>query len=137
MRLKRTSGGNPLYLRELLRGVTVSGASPVTADWQEAAATGAQDIMFYLSARLRQLGPPATRLAQALAVLGDGCLLRHAAALAAQGAEEALYSAAALVRSDVLAEADPPRFLHPIVRQAVGVLLRRRALGGTEMGLRA
>ena len=117
--LKRTSGGNPFYLRELLRGVTVSGASPVTADWQEAAATGAQDVMFYLGARLRQLGLPATRLAQALAVLGDGCLLRHAAALAAQGAEEALYSAAALVRSDVLAEADPPRFLHPIVRQAV------------------
>jgi DNA-binding CsgD family transcriptional regulator len=75
--------------------------------------------MFYLSARLRGLGPAATRLAQALAVLGDGCVLRHAAALAGQDTQEALHAAAALVRSDVLADADPPRFLHPIVRQAV------------------
>jgi DNA-binding CsgD family transcriptional regulator len=117
--LERTSGGNPFYLRELLRGVTIGAASPATADWQEAAATGAQDVMFYLGARLRQLGPAATRLAQALAVLGDGCTLRHAAALAGQDAEEALPAAAALVRSDVLAEADPPRFLHPIVHQVV------------------
>jgi DNA-binding CsgD family transcriptional regulator len=117
--LKRTSGGNPFYLRELLRAVTVSAASPATADWQEAATTGTQDVRFYLGARLRQLGPAATRLAQALAVLGDGCTLRHAAALAGQGAEAALHVAAALVSSEVLAEADPPRFLHPIVRQAV------------------
>jgi DNA-binding CsgD family transcriptional regulator len=116
--LKSTSGGNPFYLRELLRAVTVSGL-PATADWQEAAATGAQQVMFYLGARLRRLGPAPTRLAQALAVLGDGCPLRHAAALVGQGAEEALHAAAALIRSDVLAEADPPLFLHPIVRQAV------------------
>jgi DNA-binding CsgD family transcriptional regulator len=117
--LKRTSGGNPFYLRELLRAVTVSAASPATADWQEAATTGTQDVRFYLGARLRQLGPAAAGLAQALAVLGDGCTLRHAAALAGQGAEAALHVAAALVSSEVLAEADPPRFLHPIVRQAV------------------
>jgi predicted ATPase len=80
--------GNPFYLRELLRAVTVSDASPATANWQEAAAAGAQDVIFYLGARLRQLGPAATRLAQALAVLGDSCTLRHAAALAGQGAED-------------------------------------------------
>ena len=141
--LKRTTGGNPFYLQELLRAVTVSAASPATADWQAAAAAGSRDVMFYLAVRLGQLGPAAARLAQALAVLGDDCTLGHAAALAGQGAEEALHAAAALVRADVLAGTDPPRFLHPIVRQAVEAsldsaeraVLHRAAAGVLHAGL--
>jgi DNA-binding CsgD family transcriptional regulator len=58
-------------------------------------------------------------LTQALAVLGDGCELRHAAALAGVDVSEAISLSAALVRLDVLAADDPPCFVHPVVRDAV------------------
>ena len=57
--------------------------------------------------------------AQALAVLGDGCELRHAAAIADVEVSEAISFAAGLVRLEVLAADDPPRFIHPVVRDAV------------------
>jgi DNA-binding CsgD family transcriptional regulator len=118
-RLKSTSGGNPFYLRELLLAITDSATAGVSADWQEVTSKGAQEVLYYLWARLRRLGPAATGLARALAVLGDGCALRHAAALAGQSPQDALGVVGALVKADVLAEADAPRFVHPIVRQAI------------------
>src|SRR5262249_46459183 len=61
----------------------------------------------------------ALALAQALAVLGDGCELRHAAALAGVEISAAISLAANLVRLEVLAADDPPRFMHPVVRDAL------------------
>ncbi len=69
--------------------------------------------------RIRRLGPDALGLAQALAVLGDGGRLRYGAAMARLGGGAAIRLAAGLVRVEVLASADPPCFLHPIVRAAV------------------
>ena len=57
--------------------------------------------------------------AQALAVLGDGCELRYAAAIAGLGMADAIGLAAGLVRLEVLACDDPPHFIHPVVRDAV------------------
>ena len=56
-------------------------------------------------------------LAGAMAVLGDGGRLRHAAALA--GVREAGALARALREMEILAEDEPFRFSHPIVRGAV------------------
>jgi DNA-binding NarL/FixJ family response regulator len=70
-------------------------------------------------AGVRGLHPAALPLAQALAVLGDGCELRHAAALAGVEVSEAISLAAAFVGLEVLAADDPPRFIHPLVRDAV------------------
>jgi DNA-binding CsgD family transcriptional regulator len=136
--LRRLSGGNPFYLRELLRAIRLGAASPAMAEWHNAVSLGTPDISHYLRARLGHLGPSATRLASALAVLGDGCTLRHAAVLAGQDVAEAWHVAAALVRSDVLAEIDPPRFLHPIVHQTVEASLdpaRRSVLHRAAAGL--
>lgn len=58
-------------------------------------------------------------MAQALAVLGDGCELRHAAGLAGVEVSEAISRGAGLVRLEVLGADDPPRFVHPIVRDSV------------------
>jgi DNA-binding CsgD family transcriptional regulator len=51
--------------------------------------------------------------------LGDGCELRHGAAVAGVEMRHALRLAAGLVRLEILASTDPPQFLHPIVRDAV------------------
>lgn len=110
-RLADASGGNPFYLGEMLRATT------------DVDGLGAQDVLPHIRARLRRLGSVATRLAQAVAVLGDGCALHLAAALTGQTAQEAARTATALVEREVLAEPDPARFLHPILRDAVELSL--------------
>jgi DNA-binding CsgD family transcriptional regulator len=108
--LWQATGGNPFYLTELLRGVESSSAPVENAR---------EGVTRHVAARIRRLDPSALRLAQALAVLGDGCELRHAAALAGLEFEAGARLAAALVQLEVLAADSPPRFLHPIVRDSV------------------
>jgi DNA-binding CsgD family transcriptional regulator len=69
--------------------------------------------------RVRGLGRGALGLAQALAVLGDGCELRHAAAIAGVTMAVAAGLAGGLVRAEVLAAGDRPRFTHPVIRDAL------------------
>lgn len=113
------SGGNPFYLREILRTPGPEGtASP---GWREAARAvpGTAALIHQVAARVRRVDPQALRMAQAVAVLGDGCELRHAGSIAGLSAEDAARNASDLVRLEVLASDDPPRFLHPVVREAV------------------
>jgi DNA-binding CsgD family transcriptional regulator len=108
------SGGNPLYLHELLREIDHDAPAP---------AGGSERIARRVVARVRCLDPDALGLAGALAVLGDGCELRHAAAIAGVGIADATRLAAGLVRVEVLAADDPPRFIHPVVRDAIDASL--------------
>jgi DNA-binding CsgD family transcriptional regulator len=113
------SGGNPLYLAELLR-VARSGDRPLAElDPAELVAGGRERVASRVLAGVRGLHPGALPFAQALAVLGDRCELRHAAAIAGVEVSAAISLAAALVRLEVLAADDPPRFIHPLVREAV------------------
>src|SRR4029077_18611870 len=76
-----------------------------------------------MRARLQSLSPAALRLAQMLAILGDPCDLRHAAAVADVAMDQATYLATKLVSLEVLGGDRPPRFIHPIVRHAVAQTL--------------
>ena len=113
------SGGNPLYLAELLRGARLEDRPLAELDPAELVAGGREGVARRVLAGVRGLDPGALSLAQALAVLGDGCQLRHAAAIAGVEVSEAISLVAALVRLEVLASDDPPRFIHPVVRDAV------------------
>ena len=112
------SGGNPLYLAELLR-VAQSEGRPVAELDPAELVVGAEGVVRRVLAGVRGLDRNALPLAQALAVLGDGCELRHAAAIADVEMSEAISLAAGLVRLEVLAADDPTRFIHPVVRDAV------------------
>jgi DNA-binding CsgD family transcriptional regulator len=85
----------------------------------ERLALGTEGVKRQVAGRLRRLDLRSLQLAQAIAVLGDGCELRLAAALAALEIEVASTLAAGLVRLEVLAGDAPPHFLHPVVREAV------------------
>ena len=117
--VKRASGGNPFYVREVMRGLAPDGGSLAALERGEVPVGWSESVLLHVAARIRRLGPQALALAQALAVLGDGCEPRHAAAVAGLDTEGAAHLTAGLVRLEVLQSDDPPRFLHPIVREAV------------------
>ena len=80
---------------------------------------GLEGIARRVITRVRSLGPDGLGLAQAVAVLGDGCDLRHAAAIADVEMTAAARLAESLVRVEVLAADDPPRFIHPVIHDAL------------------
>ena len=112
-------GGNPLYLAELLRAAELSGRPLAALEPAGLLAGGLEAIARLVITRVRSLGPDALGLAQALAVLGDGCQLRHAAAIADVTTAVAARLAAGLARAEVLAAGDEPRFVHPVIRDAL------------------
>jgi DNA-binding CsgD family transcriptional regulator len=118
--IHRATGGNPFYVLELVRALKRSDHPPGEPVIEDAVSRGDLDgVALQLGARLRNLNPQALRLAQAIAILGDGCELRHAAAISQMQIADAASLATELVRLDVLGEDRPPRFIHPIVRHAV------------------
>ncbi len=115
----RATGGNPLFLRELLVALEASGVAPTA----EAAATvtevGPPAVARFVLHRLERLGPSATALAQAVAVLGGEAELALAADAAGLERAEARGAADLMVRADVFAPDQMLRFAHPIVQAAV------------------
>jgi DNA-binding CsgD family transcriptional regulator len=117
------SGGNPLYVNELLRALDLNDHHPAEIDPAELLVGGHEGVGRRVVARVRRADPAALRLAQALAVLGDGCELRLAAAMAGLHMSDATRQATVLVRLEVLVEDSPPRFIHPVVRDALEMSL--------------
>jgi DNA-binding CsgD family transcriptional regulator len=112
------SGGNPLYLTELLRSIELDQRAARAPDPSMLPPGGREGIARRVIARVRAIDPAALDLAQAIAVLGDDCELRQAAAIAGLEVATAARLAAGLARIDVLAEGAALRFIHPIVRDA-------------------
>jgi DNA-binding CsgD family transcriptional regulator len=112
-------GGNPLYLAELLRAAEASGRPLAALEPAELLAGGLEGIARQVIARVNGLGQGALGLAQALAVLGDGCELRHAAAIAGVTMAAAARLAGGLARAEVLAAGDRQRFVHPVICDAL------------------
>jgi DNA-binding NarL/FixJ family response regulator len=117
------SGGNPLYVTELLRAHEVSDRHLAEIDPAELLAGGLDCIGRRVIARVRHADDEALPLAQALAVLGDGCELRHGAAIAGLQMTDAARLATVLVQLEVLADDGPPRFIYPVVRDALEMSL--------------
>ncbi len=123
-RIHRATGGNPFYVLELLRALKQADCPSGARAIDEAVGHGGLDgIALQLGARLRGLNPNLLRLAQTIAILGDGCELHHAAAISQMQMNHAVSLAAELVRVDVFGGDRPPRFIHPIVQQAVAQTL--------------
>ncbi|HEX8122275.1 MAG TPA: AAA family ATPase [Solirubrobacteraceae bacterium] len=113
------SGGNPYLLGALLTAANVAGLRPVAADAPRVQELAPEGVLRALSARLARLPASATALARAVAVLGDDARLRHAAALADLGLDDAARAADALAAADVLCPGEPLAFVHPLARAAV------------------
>ncbi len=108
----RASGGNPLYLRELLQ--TVDTQDPEAIEAAAVPALGERVIR-----RIGRLAPDAPALAAAVAVLGDGQPLARAAEVAEIAPERSALLALELTRAGVFATDVPPAFVHPVLRRSV------------------
>jgi DNA-binding CsgD family transcriptional regulator len=113
------TGGNPLFLRELVTAAEDAELAPTAASAASVTTVGAPAVSRFVLRRLERLGPQATAFAQALAVLGDAADARLAGQAAGLDETEAGMVIDRLVTADVLAPSQPPSFAHPIVRAAV------------------
>jgi DNA-binding CsgD family transcriptional regulator len=122
------TAGNPLLLRELLRSLAEEEVSPDADGAARVAETTPRSVERAVARRLRQLGPSATRFAEAVAVLGDGSAHAAAAELSGLEPEPAADAAEALAAADLL-RGERLEFVHPLIRAAVysGLSPRTRA----------
>ncbi len=113
------TGGNPFYLRELLRALADEGVAPDAANVHRVTAVGPRTVARSVQLRLDGIGPDAHRLARAVAVLGQDAPLLRAALLADIEPAEAARVADALAEAEVFRTGRPLSFVHAIVRAAI------------------
>jgi DNA-binding CsgD family transcriptional regulator len=113
------TGGNPLFLRELLGALDAAGVVPSAAAASEVQAVGPAAVSRFVLHRLVTLGPEATELARAVAVLGDDSELQLSARVCGLDEEAARTAADELVRADIFLRSQRLGFVHPIVRAAL------------------
>jgi class 3 adenylate cyclase/DNA-binding CsgD family transcriptional regulator len=122
------TGGNPLLLRELLRTLAAEDVAPVAASVPLVDRLAPDAVTRSVRLRLGRLPEEATRLARAVAILGDRAEREQAAALAELERRQIAPAAVALARVDLLRPEPPFSFVHPLVRNAVyeGIPLQER-----------
>jgi DNA-binding CsgD family transcriptional regulator len=113
------SGGNPFLAGELVRSLRDDRVAPTAASVPRIERLVPSSVLQSVLVRLARLGEPGRQLAGAVAVLGDGASLRHAAALAGLEVGDAEQAADALGNAHVLAPSTPLRFAHPLIAAAV------------------
>jgi DNA-binding CsgD family transcriptional regulator len=122
----QASGGNPFLLRELVITLREEGRVGLGSDAPDVAVAVPRSVAVAALVRIARLGDAARRLAEAVAVLGDGAPLDLAARLTAHGAdgqgatqESVAATADSLAAIGVLAGGLPLRFAHPLLGAAV------------------
>jgi DNA-binding CsgD family transcriptional regulator len=113
------SGGNPFMLRELLVELAAGGSRGTAAEAALVREVAPVTIQRAVLLRLARLPDVASRLAHAVAVLGDDAPLADAAELARLNPAAAAAAADQLAAAAVLVPGRPLRFVHPLVRAAV------------------
>ena len=113
------TAGNPLLIRQLLSAAAARAIEPTAAGVRDLEQLAPEGVARFVLRRLAPLGPRTVALARAIALLGEDADASRAAALAELSYEEAVQALHALRRIELLADGDPPGFVHPLVRRAI------------------
>ena len=113
------TGGNPLFLGELLRALEAAQVLPSAEAADEVQSVGPAAVSRFVLHRLAALGAPATELARTVAVLGDDSELTLAARVANVSVDAARRAGDELVRANIFGRDERFGFAHPIVRAAL------------------
>jgi AAA ATPase domain len=112
----RTTGGSPLLARQLIAALEERAGS---LDAGAIAAVGPPSVARFVAARLERRSPTVGAVAEALAILGDDASLTDTAAVAGVDRAAAAGAVDALIEAELLHPGLPPRFVHPIIQQAL------------------
>ncbi|WP_007516427.1 BTAD domain-containing putative transcriptional regulator [Pseudofrankia saprophytica] len=115
----RTTAGNPLLLRQLLRALQAEGVRPDTTHTDTVTAIGSRAVSSLVLMRLARLPRDSTVVARWIAILGSGAALPIVATLAGLSEAAAAAAVGALARAEVLRDEYPLSFVHPLVADAV------------------
>ncbi|WP_035125799.1 helix-turn-helix transcriptional regulator [Conexibacter woesei] len=113
------SGGNPFLLCELTRTLAAEAVAPAAEETARVRELAPERVTRTVQVRLARLPPEARAVAEAVVVLGDGCDVALAAALAGLGEDDAARGADALRSAAILEQDAALRFIHPLVRTAL------------------
>ena len=115
----RTTGGNPLLARQLITALEECGGERASLDADAVAAMGPPSVARFVAAQLRRRSPAVGAVARALAILGDDASLEDTAEVAGIEGKAAADAVDALIEAQLLHPSLPPRFVHPIIQQAL------------------
>lgn len=118
----RTTDGNPLLLEQVLGALACESIPPDVSHCDTVRALGSRAISDVVSLRLRRMPADAVAVARSVAVLGADADIGTLARLAELSDSRMLDALDLLVRSDLLRD-DPPRFVHPVVGDAVYAMM--------------
>ncbi len=113
-----STGGNALFVRELLRAAAEDGLTGCAGDTDAIRRAAPGTVTRMVVARLRRLSPDAQAVARAIAVLGERATVARVAQISGIPRPDALAGADALAGTGLL-EGERLAFVHPIVREAV------------------
>jgi tetratricopeptide (TPR) repeat protein len=113
------SGGNPFLLIEALSELRHDGVEPTAAEAGRLGDLRPETLARSLLARLARLGPVASRVANAVAILGADADLRRVALVAETDPQAVADAVSGLRREGILAPDARLGFTHPLIRHAV------------------
>ena len=113
------TGGNPLFVRELLAGAREQGLSARGENVEALRRIAPAAVGTSVLVRLGRLGAESVALARSVAVLGAGAEVALAARLAELDLAVAELTADRLAVAQILASARPLEFFHPLIGAAV------------------
>lgn len=113
------TGGNPLFLHELLAELRAERVEPSRAEAARVRNLVPASVSRMMLVRLARLPLATQALARALAVLGRDPSSAHAATLAGIGPEQTSEGIDQLLSNAILAESDPIEFIHPLIESSV------------------
>src|SRR5215470_3864432 len=113
------TAGNPFLLRVLLSQLAADGAAPGEEAAHQLAALGPEQVARLVGRQLARLPEGAGGLAHAVAVLGRGAPLRHAADLAGLSLSRAAMAGNTLRAAGLLEQGHDLTLTHPLVESAL------------------
>jgi DNA-binding CsgD family transcriptional regulator len=110
------TGGNPLLAHHLIVALRERGER---LDAAAIAEIGPPSVAGFVTERIMRRAPTVGTVARALAILGDDASVADTTAVAGVDRDATVDALDALIAAEILQPKLPPRFVHPIVQQAL------------------
>lgn len=117
--LAEITGGNPLFVDELLKALAAEQVAPTVAQMERLRELGPRAASRSVLLRLARLDDACTSVVRALTILGEGTPDAMLAEFTGLGEDAVAAAIADSVRAEILRSDTPLGFVHPLVRQAV------------------